>query len=498
MNILTTRIATLSQEPELGSDAYKKWLEQDDFVQFLQSVPTLDEVVLYTSTVYTYLYGVLVPTRFVTPPNTDDIGQWNGCDPLSSWSITVTGGTRPTVSLSPPLDRAGSKTLAQGEQIVFVRRFDGRQQQKLYVEISPRLTHAFNLHYVPERTAYCRFDRYGDIEDVVQAIDIPFSSGHGDSLIVTVRREVLDEYMTMTGQSLVLLFDSTRFDSKTFNGWPNQTIEDHEADPEIWYYLGRSESVASYLRGFQIIRSRLTKKDLARRYSGDQDKAKQYTTFITHDWKHKEVRECSCNPMQLGNYFVESDLPLEISPVFFRPEVLAKYKADSDKYQIRERSITCRHAWHLQRYDINDAGQIFTYLKYLGHLPYDEQLYWKSFNEPPKAPISMRAWRTDFEGSWDAPYDPLQSLIQILGQLHETLVPWWKLRNEALLEKVHYPVTESADEWAKEIHALDKLLVEGFETRELRSRAKLLDRAIGDDWKSLKLLQENAPRVGNG
>jgi hypothetical protein len=69
-------------------------------------------------------------------------------------------------------------------------------------------------------------------------------------------------------------------------------------------------------------------------------------------------------------------------------------------------------------------------------------------------------------------------------------VPWWKLRDEALTEKVHYPVTKSADEWAREIHALDKLLVEGFETRQLRSRATLLGRTIDRTWKSLKLLQE--------
>jgi hypothetical protein len=58
------------------------------------------------------------------------------------------------------------------------------------------------------------------------------------------------------------------------------------------------------------------------------------------------------------------------------------------------------------------------------------------------------------------------------------------------MENVHYPVTTSADEWAKEIHALDKLLVEGFETRLLRSRATLLGRTVDQAWKSLELLQE--------
>jgi hypothetical protein len=90
--------------------------------------------------------------------------------------------------------------------------------------------------------------------------------------------------------------------------------------------------------------------------------------------------------------------------------VLLKYKADSEKYRLQDRSISCRGAWHLDTYDINEAGQIHTYLIYLRNLPYEEQLYWKAFNEEPKAPISKRAVATDFEGSWDLEYDSLQSL----------------------------------------------------------------------------------------
>jgi hypothetical protein len=63
MDILTTRIATLSQKPEFSSDEYKKWVEQDDFIQFLQALPSLDEMLLYASASYVFLYSVLVPTR---------------------------------------------------------------------------------------------------------------------------------------------------------------------------------------------------------------------------------------------------------------------------------------------------------------------------------------------------------------------------------------------------------------------------------------------------
>ncbi|MBT8420187.1 MAG: hypothetical protein KJO08_04915, partial [Gammaproteobacteria bacterium] len=378
-----------------------------------------------------------------------------------------------------------------GEQIVFARSFDGRQEQQSYIEILQKLTHPFELHYVPEREAYCRFDDHGDIEDIIRIAEIPFDdlAGLGSGRIVTIKRDILDEYMTMTGQSLVLLFDSTRFDPGNFNGWQEQNIEYHQEHPEIWYHMG-DIGRASYLRGFQIIRSALTQKDLLKRHGFSQSDDRQYVTFIAQDWKHEETRKCSCNPKQLGNYFVKSDLPFEISPVFFRPEVLLRYKMDSDKYEIEARSITCRNGWHLETYDVNEAGQVHTYLKYLGYLPYDEQLYWKSFNEAPKSSISKRSLETDFEGNWDFPYYPLESLKQILRELRDAGVSWWKLSDETLMEKVHHPVTTSADEWAREIHSLHKLLVEGFQERSLHQLAKSLDRSIEERWRSIRLLEE--------
>jgi hypothetical protein len=97
----------------------------------------------------------------------DDLDYWN-CNPFSSWGISISYGKHPKVALSPPLDHTGSKTLDRGEQILFAREFDGRQEQPSYIEISQKLTHAFGLHYVPECDAFCRFDERGDVEDVVR------------------------------------------------------------------------------------------------------------------------------------------------------------------------------------------------------------------------------------------------------------------------------------------------------------------------------------------
>ena len=87
----------------------------------------------------------------------------------------------------------------------------------------------------------------------------------------------------------------------------------------------------------------------------------------------------------LDSYFRDTGKPFEVSPVFFNPEVLTKYKSNHEKYDLDDRHIHCYGAWSLKTYSINEEGQVHTYLCYLGQLPYKEQLHWKQYNEEPKS-----------------------------------------------------------------------------------------------------------------
>jgi hypothetical protein len=64
------------------------------------------------------------------------------------------------------------------------------------------------------------------------------------------------------------------------------------------------------------------------------------------------------------------------------------------------------------------------------------------------------------------------------------------MRSSGLVDKVHYPVTASADEWANELLNLDQLLVEGFKVDALREKAVALGRNPDKGFRSLKLLEE--------
>ena len=139
------------------------------------------------------------------------------------------------------------------------------------------------------------------------------------------------------------------------------------------------------------------------------------------------------------------------------------------QYTINDRSISCRRAWHLKTYDINETGQVHTCICYLATLPYEEQLYWQSFNEWSKGNISRRAHQTDILGEFSTEDDPLAELKGQVELLDRDPPTWWQPRGERLLEEALYPATDSIEERGNEILALDHLVIEGFLTKGLRS-----------------------------
>lgn len=443
----------------------------------------------YAALQHAFINTFVVPACLVNPPNRDDLMLWN-CNAGCSWSFSWTHSDPPVVSISSPPE-TGSKTLDSGEQLVFYRHFEGRLGRKGYFEILQRFVHLSDLHFLDERNSYCRLDKRGDIEEVIRITEVAEGEGRGGGSIITFMRGVLDQYLALTDSVLIRTYDFTRYRPMRFRGWSaTPHVESVGDGTEFAYRIAVEAGNGSYLRGFQVVRPVLTKGSALATLACRAEEDRKYASFIAQDWKNKVVREISCAPGQTANYFTKSDLPFELSPAFFRPEVLLKYKADSEKYRLKDRSISCRGSWHLQTYDVNEVGQVHTYLVYLRDLPYQEQLHWKSHNEEPKGPISRRAFKTDFEGTWSTDYDPLDSLKNALSELKQREVPWWTLRSDELIEREHYPVTTSADEWANELLQLDQLVIEGFEERWLREKAKCLGRNPDVTNKSLKLLEE--------
>lgn len=480
---------SLAWAPETDSVAWLRDAEAS--VDFLRDSATRDELVIYASGGAVLVHGVLAPTAQVTPADHNDLrGAY--VMPDDAWCIQRAwgGGEGHRMYLEPPLSSPGCKSLVGGEKLIYRRSFNGVAKGPSPIELSQKLVHSLGLYWVEERNAYCRLDDRGDIEDVIRVHWLKGPPTESEIAVVTILTKDLAKYMALADMVLVLKFDFTRFQPKDFGGWNQERQSSEKSVPDLFYNVGRSVN-ASYANGIMILRPNVTVEQLVQAWKDEEDESKkQYATFKIIDWKNKRQIEISCGPSHLSNYFEKSEKPFEISPAFFRPEVLTRFKSDPEKYDLEDRSIGCRNAWYLKTYDINEVGQVHTYIGYLAKLPYEEQVYWQSFNEWPKAPISKRAFESDFEGKWSSEYDPLQMLKYKIRQLDESPPAWWKIRGDELIDAARYPATDSVSEWGDEILALDQLLVEGFLAKPLQKLATDAGRMIDKEWKSVRLLQD--------
>ena len=168
-----------------------------------------------------------------------------------------------------------------------------------------------------------------------------------------------------------------------------------------------------------------------------------------------------------------------------------KYKNDREKYEVLEESrlIRCRAGWSLRAYDINKRGQVHAYIVYLRSLPYQEQLYWRSFNEEPKAGISARALEHDFKGEWTDCTTPLLDLLALLRKWTDAKVSWWRPGSDERFAAVNTPYTSSVEEWSRAFLDLAKLLVEAFQKSAIRNELLRFGTQLDKEESSIALLE---------
>ncbi|MCL6699096.1 hypothetical protein LZ496_09930 [Sphingomonas sp. NSE70-1] len=480
------------------ADLDKAWLEgATDAVDYVVGNSQSEDIILYTGAGQAWIYAMLAPLANVTPPDLEDL-QRSHAGPDGGWVIDhVWGGGEPErVYISAPLDSSSCKSLRGGEQLVFRRYFNGVDKGPVRTELSQKLVQALDLYWLDEESAFCKLNEDGDIEPIIRVINLSRYTGKVSDIVVTINAHELHRYMAVTEMALVTRFDFTRYRPKAFGGWHQPTRGQHIG--EHLYHHSGVQSECSFVNGVLVSRPLLTQEMLVRKSRHDwNDEGKEYATFKAHDAKNNRLAEVSCAPTALASYFEkDSPLPYQVTPAFFRPEVLQKYKADPEKYTLQHRSIECRASWYLKSYDVNEAGQVHAYLCDLAMLPYKEQLYWQSFNEWPKGPISKRAFETDILGKFTSIEDPVMDLKYEIEKIDGLKPEWWLVRGQRLASTLHYPITTSIEEWANAILALDQLVVEGFSPKSLRKRLKDANRSFDKQWGSVRLLQECLICVG--
>jgi hypothetical protein len=468
---LIQAITKLDEVPA-DSHAFSEWIHAEAHLAFLRGNAQADDLVIYASGEYTFVHSVVVPNSRLSPVDRDDLMGWN-FNPYTSIASYVTRGGRDDVWVERGLSGTSTKTLKDAVQLIFGRTFEGWPGLgRHYYELHQEYAHLTGIHWRPEKRAYCRFSEHGDLEPVVS---VTTREDKGSNMaLVSFTWEPLEAYLAASNASLVRMFDFTLLRRSGFYGWSNEPPQEVDESDHFFYRRIVMPGYAAYTRGVQIIRLRRPEKAV---FTGITDgwfgqKHKEHAEFIAYDWRNRRIAKISTDPKATANYFnAEGNaLPFELSPAFFRPKVLLKYKADRDKYTVGERDVSCRATWHLEGIDVNEAGQVHAYICDLRRLPYTEQLHWLSCNEPSKASISKRAVINDFKGEWVSFMEPLARVLSVIRRWHHDKVAWWTLRDERLIERVNTPLTASRDEWAEAFMDLAKLVVEGFETKPIRAK----------------------------
>jgi hypothetical protein len=462
-------IKSLDELPS-SRDDFATWIQAGAHLEFLRQNACANELVIYGGSDYVFVYAAVVSNDRLATLSQDDLLHWDET-PYRSIASYVWGGRRDDVWLERPSDSDSpwSRPLDGATRLVFGRTFEGWSgSDRTYFEVNQEYTHITGIHWRPENRAYCRFDGHGDLEQVVSV------SSHSDDvkdvLCVSFAWGPLEEYLVASNSSLVRRFDFTLLRRGSFTSWPEGPETVICESDRLFYRQKIVPGIAAYTTGVQLIVPRRPHRIVFNEMRSVRNDSK-YVELIAHDWRNKRVAGISTDPKATTNYFDAhgNSLPFELSPAFFRPEVVLKYKADKDKYAVGERDITCRASWRLQAFDVNEAGQVFAYICYLRHLPYTEQLHWQSYNEAPKAGISERAMAADFRGQFTTFKDPLREVLAIVTSWRDRGVPWWRLREARLLSRVSTPLTTSRDEWAGAFMDLSKLVVEGFEIATIRA-----------------------------
>ena len=437
--------------------------------------------------------------------------------PCNSSSIYIKDGD--SAAIRSGLNVNVNKSFREAKSLVFnqIRKISVNKEER-YLEILQDYIHLSETHWWQDQSAYCRIDDNGDLESVV-SITCDESEDH--IVLASFKREPLEQYLAVTNSVLVRLFAFELYDDVTIEAIRNDRLSSDQESKDIFgdnifYHQKIIPRHMGKTIGVQIMRPSRSKEDcIESLFRGERDR-NEYIEFLGWDFRNDPnvkmisdfpgelvatdlsdypgasipITMISTDPNATTHYYAAKGnrLPFDTSPIFFRPEILLKYNGDHDKYSVESGRVTCRAGWDIS-YDFNKAGQVHTNIRRLKRLPYSEQLYWKSFNEAPKAEMSERAFHHWFKAEGFPGTEPLTDVVRVLSRWHEKDVAWWKIRDDNLMARDFSPRTSSREEWARAFMDLSNLVTDGFRTKVIRTKLRESKVDFQDDDRSLALLR---------
>lgn len=254
----------------------------------------------------------------------------------------------------------------------------------------------FNLYYKRQTKEYI------DLKEDVIVVKI------SDNNTVSVHKKYLKSYLAIKNASMIVHVDSRCIFEAYDNTIEDDSLKYQSEDGNSLYTLsiGKYNNLSSK-ENYSILFGKKIINGCALQNCGiwPYNEEKVYEEFsIGIDEDGNEI-SFTCNPDKLANYFgANLEAPNYLTPVFFNAEVLNKYYAKPEKYEVGDCIIRCGNLWSLY-IDNQKKDFISAYLGDLGRdLPSKkEQLYWKSFNVVTGGQISNTKFKRDFMAQFTNP-----------------------------------------------------------------------------------------------
>lgn len=351
------------------------------------------------------------------------------------------------------------------EPLVITRNFNDIKDE--YIEISQEFILFHNLYFEKKENKYYK---------IIDGNEHLIINIHDEE--VKIRLKEIKEFLKVKNMHLVLQFDMKEYSLKKLEEL-KLSENDIYKDDSIIYQLsygnfggGSKNNAFSRLLGKKLI------TPFAKETSQKKNKFVEY--IINLDENGDEVLFTS-NPEQLSNsFFSEKSTTDYLTPVFFKKEVLDKYYNQPSKYSISNSMLYCGSLWSMY-IDNHQDNIICVWLGDLGSsLPYEEQLYWRSFNIAPMGSISKTYYEQQILANFtesDHPEHIFKYKYNLLLETSKNILGWDFLlplskEDEHYFTSLRIPSTNEQKNFDELVLALTKILLDSLNEKELNKLIK--------------------------
>jgi hypothetical protein len=206
-----------------------------------------------------------------------------------------------------------------------------------------------------------------------------------------------------------------------------------------------------------------------------------YPEYIIKELPDGTYVRHSCKKSETGNYFgANPDAPHYLTPVYFHPNVLDKYRKNP-LFTVSERRLSCGTQWGV-KIDNLTPERVMVFLGDLGRdLPEKERKHFLQHEMPPTdQSISDEVVANDFYCLHTEPSGPISKFMKAYGELHESWIAafgrnlWRELHGEDkdIPERIRIPSNDSPEEFETVVLNVTKMLVDYIDEAQFCSNQK--------------------------